>query len=939
MTDSKQWLVMQLSGRIVGPYSTVGIQEMIREQILTGDEKISHFPDGDWIEMSSIPEFYDELFELLQDKPELSIKNEDIESHEATEVLDDETRKVDPPEPEVEEEIEEKIEEVVEPTRVIRRKKFDDDWAIEEKKKEIIEEAYKEPPEPKKKKSSVPSFILLMAIGLLFYGYQLKKKEKPKQKPSAEVRLILPKWPQDNRVSISKNERDKKMKAALSRFYRANLEDYLFLQNSLASLSAKDPNHVESLSILCLVYLELWPYTKKRAKDLAIIARVAQHISPLDPLGISASSCKVVQLYLDGNFDTAEKVIDSILLKNSNSAVYYELKSRVLEKEGQFSFAISYLQQAQQINNNWLKVFFEEARIRFQIQEYQNAATLFKNVLSSKSNHNRSLLYMAWLERFHFNNIEKSKLYLNSLKRDFLSLPPKERAMANYLQARDLYQKRNVTEALIYAEQAYKIEPENQSYLEFYQQLGGSDIAPSSSQANSLIQSGDILFNQGRYIEAQAEYKGAFAADPKSAVAAVKAAKSLWEINRGDEAIQWLKKAVKADSRYLDSYFLLGDYYSARYQFREASKILRRGQKKSKADYRILRAFALVEYRRNNFKAAIDFAQKAMALYDTDLQTHLILTRALQKTEQLADAYATSARAIELEQNNVEAQVLYASLLAQFQGLEIGIEYIKNKIFEFPAVIEYRIGLAEIYLNAYKYDLARDVLLQVVEYNRRNQKAYLMLGDVYREKQNLPNSLRAYLSAAEIDPSDALPLMKAGELYMGTRKFKQAVTQFQRALNANPNYPLLHLNLGRAYLEMGQTKKALEAAKKEKRKNPRLGLAYELSGDALIQSQQYAKAAGEYQKAISLGGKTVGMYVKMGRANRLLGNFEVAESMLQTASDIESGFAEIYKEFGALYEKKGQIPQAIEAYEKYIQLRPTARDVSIIQKKIGSLGG
>ncbi len=57
-------------------------------------------------------------------------------------------------------------------------------------------------------------------------------------------------------------------------------------------------------------------------------------------------------------------------------------------------------------------------------------------------------------------------------------------------------------------------------------------------------------------------------------------------------------------------------------------------------------------------------------------------------------------------------------------------------------------------------------------------------------------------------------------------------------------------------------------------------------------------------------------------------------SMLAVASQKESGLADIYKEQGAIYELKGDVVHAIEAYNQYFVLDPDAPDRAQIEERI-----
>lgn len=60
--------------------------------------------------------------------------------------------------------------------------------------------------------------------------------------------------------------------------------------------------------------------------------------------------------------------------------------------------------------------------------------------------------------------------------------------------------------------------------------------------------------------------------------------------------------------------------------------------------------------------------------------------------------------------------------------------------------------------------------------------------------------------------------------------------------------------------------------------------------------------------------------------------------MLALASSRESGYADIYKEQGAVYELRGDVRSAAQAYNKYLGLSPNAPDRAEIESKLSRMG-
>ena len=101
--------------------------------------------------------------------------------------------------------------------------------------------------------------------------------------------------------------------------------------------------------------------------------------------------------------------------------------------------------------------------------------------------------------------------------------------------------------------------------------------------------------------------------------------------------------------------------------------------------------------------------------------------------------------------------------------------------------------------------------------------------------------------------------------------------------------------------------------------------------------RDYQKCAAEYQLALKLRSQGADIYVRIAKCYRLSGNLDVAENMLNIAAGQESGYADIYKEQGAVYEQKGDKRAAAQAYTKYITLSPNAPDRREIESRISVL--
>ena len=213
------------------------------------------------------------------------------------------------------------------------------------------------------------------------------------------------------------------------------------------------------------------------------------------------------------------------------------------------------------------------------------------------------------------------------------------------------------------------------------------------------------------------------------------------------------------------------------------------------------------------------------------------------------------------------------------------------------------------------------------------------LGQCLRALGQNEEALRAFLNASISDPSEADSFYYAGQVLAEMNRFDQAIENYKKALKVNPNYPRIFLSIGQASLLKGDFEGAKKAATEEKNRNPNLSDPYILMAEVDYALKQYADCGQEYSSAIKLRPQGADLYVKAARCYRQSNSIDIAQDMLSLAKQKENGYADIYREQGALFQIKGDNEAALEAYQIYMELSPNAPDKEQIHKIIRDLGG
>lgn len=931
-----QWLIKTEAGQQLGPYPTKTVMKLIADGDLKGLEQIRKYPDGLWIAISREPEFYDRILDVLENKnsaPEDQDPSIDRDEHTVIQSPFDQTR------------------------AVVSEDSFEST---------VIIPGAKPIPTPAQKSSALPSFIpdsedidlqeesalrtrrkrkFVVFSGVLFLlavisFILLSPKKKTEQDGSRALNLIHLEESQPGQLNDAQTR--EVFARGLGLFLNDQFESYWESQKLMIEVSRSTRSTTDSRGLLCLIYNKLWPYTKRDQADIEAIQKVTKSVKSIDPIGINSVYCDLVRLFSSGKMSEAKGLVDYSLNQPqfSTAPVLYLFKAEILEEEKSLDTAFLYAEKASSLWPEWLAPKLVEARILVKLKEFNRANQKYTDILAANPKHKVAQIEQALLLKDVFQRSQEAYQVLVATLQTRGKIPTILEARAHWAAAELAIQIGQNEQAKRFITRAFQLSPSNPQIKKLAQSLGADTALKNPENSNDeLMLLGDQFLRQGNCLSAQAEFKAAFELDPKNGLAALKAAQCLWALNQGAEALSWLKKATEASPKLTTAYALQADYLSARFNFNEALVVLNSSARLFPNNHEILRTYGLVELRRNNFKDALSFLQRAQKLFEADVETIMYLSQAFAGANDMQSAQRFAVRAIELDGTNPQAHVNYAKVLSLSRGLDTGLVYLRDLVTRYSYTLEYRLAMADLLAEKERFSEAQKIYEQVLTVDSRHKQARLGLGRSLQAQAQLDPALREFLGATVIDPSDPEGLVLAGRLYLDMNKPREAIVQFDRALRVNPSFPRVNFFKGQAYFSAGELQPALDAAMEERRLNPNLADSYILAAEIYTTQREFQKCAQEYQQAVKLRPQGAELYVRLARCHRQAGNTDVAESMLLIAANQESGYPEIYKEQGAIFETKGDRAAAVRAYQKYLGLSPNAPDRFGIESKITSLQG
>ena len=974
-TVGSQWQVMLANGRVIGPFSTSAVLKMLSDNRLSGEEKIRKVGQAQsWIPFSKSIEFYDKLMEIAlhdsrpaPDKSALLMATQEtiIQRPQFTEASDESQDQMhgDSTQPGESTDQSEDLEKtslagadegthavtVVAsqvPSSIINapveiqvqkvKPRVTPGARIEISKNtgEVVElnrvaDIEKEigPPNPRKKMIGAllaASGILLAYLSLEFFDTR-----------QGDFRLLRPRYGKG--ASLPEADIEKALQQGFFFIQKDSLEYYKEAQSLLVKVLEAQSHNSQARAWLCLTQRELWPFVTQDSIDQETFLNLVKSTKGMDSVGESGAVCEISRLLADGKVNEARGVVDYYLAqpKYSINPIFVAVKGEILGRSLDYVNATMFLDTAQKIIPNWAKLYSLKGQYELLDGQVEAALVSFSDAIKINPKHKQAYFNKGIIEYRFLKNLD---LALDSLLTgvNLGSRTLRVTEVKAYQTLAQIYkEKREFDKAKKFIERAFLMQPGDSEIRALYAELGGdADVTKGNFKQNELVYLGDQYVNLGDCLAAQAEYKAAFEIDPRNAVAAMKAARCLWELAQPFEAIDWLKKAIAADPKLIEASVLLADYYSQRYDFSSAVEALASSAKRNPNNAEVLRGYGIIEYRRNNLKAALGYLKRSLKLFDNDENTLILLARANAGLGNFDEAQNLAIRALELDPTNADAMVVYGKNLAQHKGASAGINYLNGQIKKFSYTLELRLALAEVYLELERYSEAERIYGQVVDYNPKSKRGWIGLGKSYQAQLRYMEGIKAYIEASILDVSDAEPLFLLGRLYIDLNQIEKSLVHFEKAIKVNPNYPNVYYHSGRAALLKGDLKLALEYANKERQKNPNIAESYLLAAEIYDINQEYQMCSAEYQKALKLRPQGSEIYIKMARCYRLAGSGDIAENMLNIAASIESGNPDIYKEQGAIFESRMDYRAAVVAFEKYLMLSPNARDKLLIEQKI-----
>jgi len=251
-----------------------------------------------------------------------------------------------------------------------------------------------------------------------------------------------------------------------------------------------------------------------------------------------------------------------------------------------------------------------------------------------------------------------------------------------------------------------------------------------------------------------------------------------------------------------------------------------------------------------------------------------------------------------------------------------------------PTSSEAQHNLGFAYSRIAQYPQAADAYRKATELNAQDATAWSNLGFALQKGGDNNGAAEAYQKAVDLKPQDGALLANLGAVELARGNAEAATTALDAATKLEiadgPTRYAALINLGRVRAGAKQWTEAAEAfgsaaalvddgvvpsAKQDPTARYNQGVALERLG-------KYDDASTAYDAALTVSPRYFDALVNSGTTRYRLQNFEGAQERFLIATEITPTSALAWSNLGAVYSRRGDLPNAIVAWRKAASLKP-----------------
>lgn len=222
--------------------------------------------------------------------------------------------------------------------------------------------------------------------------------------------------------------------------------------------------------------------------------------------------------------------------------------------------------------------------------------------------------------------------------------------------------------------------------------------------------------------------------------------------------------------------------------------------------------------------------------------------------------------------------------------------YLQQAADRDPRNLSLLLALAHSYLWSKQAQKVLDVYHHILELNPDSAEADMLAGEALDEMKDNADSTKMFRAAVKADPKLPDAHFGLGYLLWSQKQYPEAATEFQAELANDPNHAQALLYLGDSYIQMNQPTDAQPLLEKAVKLAPEFGLAHLDLGIIFMDAGRNDDALRELTQAVKQIPDDVNVHWRLGRLYRTLGRKDESRAEFDKASNLNKAADEdLYK--------------------------------------------
>jgi tetratricopeptide (TPR) repeat protein len=302
---------------------------------------------------------------------------------------------------------------------------------------------------------------------------------------------------------------------------------------------------------------------------------------------------------------------------------------------------------------------------------------------------------------------------------------------------------------------------------------------------------------------------------------------------------------------------------------------------------------------------------------------YLNIGQILTERQQYDDALPNYLKALQINPDFVDAHYNLGVLFNKRGEPQKAIEHYRKAVELEPTFAKANNNLGVVLLKQDQTEEAINYFRKALKFDPKLAAAHINMGAALVKQNQFETAVVHFNEALKISSNLPNAQYQLASALLKMDRTEQAVKHLERAIQLNPDHAEARNDLGGQLLQQGETEKAFEQLSRAIDINPELAEAHNNLGIILIRRGDVAAAISHFEDALRIDPDFGLARKNLQKALALRGSGDSEWRRLRNEMESRPDDPNLYFQLGNLHLRRGELGQAISAYEKALALQPS----------------